>query len=239
MSPQILIEGTDKLIHGQMNKGNVFMLSAVPGAGKTIFGIQFLEEGFREDQPGIAVVTDISSNEFISMAKTFGFEWERHVESGLLMFVDCHSYMLGRGGRGQETVSRFQVDDPENLTNVSITLSDARRDIEKGRLLLDSASTLMLLSDEVIGVKFLSNISSRMKRDGFTCVFILEGGVHDSKILNRLRYLMDGVLDIKMEEVEDERKRYFRIYSLRGCRHETKWVPFTINEKGFFLGGKP
>lgn len=237
MSPQILIEGTDQLIHGQINRGNVFMLSAIPGAGKTMFGLQFLEEGFREDQPGIAIVTDISSEELVSIAATLGFDWGRHVESGLLKIVDCYSYMLGRGSMRQDAISRFQVDDPENLTNVSITLSDARDDMENGRLLLDSASTLLLLSDEAVGVKFLSNISSRMKRDGFTCVFILEGGVHDAKIMNRLRYLLDGVLDIRIEETEDERKRYFRIYSLRGCRHETRWVPFTINEKGFFLGG--
>ncbi len=207
----------------------------MPGTGKSTFGLQFLEEGFRENQPGIAIVTDISSEEFVSMADTFGFRWEGHVESGLLKIVDCYSHMLGRGRMGNEVYSKFQVNDPEDLTNVSITLSEAREDTENGRLLLDNASTLILLSNPSAGVKFLSSISSRMKRSGFTCVFILEGGVHDTQILNRLRYLLDGVLDMRLEETEDDRQRFFRIYSLRGCRHETRWISFTIKDNGFFL----
>lgn len=230
MCAHCLVEGTDGLIQGQMKKGIVFLLSAIPGAGKTTFGLQFLEEGFKEDQPGIAIVTDFSPHELISMASTFGFDWRKHVESGLLKIIDCYSYMLG-----SKVTSKYYVKDPENLTNVSITLSEARGGEENGRLIVDSASTLILLSDDVAGVRFLSSISSRMKRQGFTCIFMLEGDVHDAKIVARLRYILDGVLDMRIEETEGERNRFFRIYSLRGCRHETRWISFTIGEKGLIL----
>ena len=207
-------------------------MSAVPGAGKTTFGLNFLEQGFREEQPGIAIVTDSSPAEFVSMASTFGFDWKKHMESGFLKIVDCYSYMLG-----EEVSSQYYVENPENLSRVSIKLREVQDRQENGRLVLDSASTLLLLSDDVAGVKFLSSISSRLKRDGFTCVFILEGGVHDTIISQRLRYLLDGVLEMRIDGNGGEINRFFRIYSLRGCQHETRWVQFWIGAEGIFVKG--
>jgi len=230
LNSPFLIEGSEHLIKGHVKRGNVLLLSAVPGAGKTSFGLQFLEEGFKTDQPGMAIVTDFSPDELISTATTFGFTWRKYLESGLLKIIDCYSFM-----DGAKSTSKYYVDSPSALTNVSIVLTEAQKGVENGRLIVDSASTLLLLSDDAAGVKFLSSISARMKRAGYTCVFILEGGVHDAHISNRLRYLLDGVLDMKIEEVDDERRRFFRIYSLRGCRHETRWIPFSIGDKGFIL----
>lgn len=231
MSCNFLIEGTSQLIKGQMNRGNVLLLSAVPGVGKTTFGLNFLEEGLKEEQPGIAMVTDFSPEDLISMASTFRYDWEKHVKSGLLKIVDCYSHMLGEGG-----TSQFYVENPENLTRVSRTLREAQDQDGGGRMLLDSASTLLLLSNEVEGVKFLSIVSARLKRGGFNCLFILEGGVHDSVVAQRLRYLLDGVLEMRVEEVGGELDRFFRIYSLRGCQHDTRWVQFRIGEKGIEVG---
>jgi len=178
-----------------MNRGNVLLLSAVPGVGKTTFGLNFLEEGLKEEQPGIAMVTDFSPEDLISMASAFRYDWEKHVESGLLKVVDCYSHMLG-----EEGTSQYFVENPENLTRVGRTLREAQDPDSSGRMLLDSASTLLLLSTDVTGVKFLSSISARLKRGGFDSLFILEGGVHDSIVAQRLRYLLDGVLE-KMAEV--------------------------------------
>jgi len=227
VSANFLIEGTSQLIKGQMNKGNVLLLSAVPGVGKTIFGLNFLEEGLKEEQPGIAMVTDFSPEDLISMASIFNYHWEKHVESGLLKIVDCYSHMLGEG-----STSQFFVENPENLTRVGRTLREAQNQDSGGRMLMDSASTLLLLSNDIVGVKFLSSISARLKRSEFNSLFILEGGVHDSVVAQRLRYMLDGVLEMRVEEVGGELDRFFRIYSLRGCQHDTRWVHFHIGEKG-------
>lgn len=231
MSVNFLIEGTSQLIKGPMNRGNVLLLSAVPGVGKTTFGLNFLEEGLKEEQPGIAMVTDFSPEDLISMASTFRYDWEKHVESGLLKIVDCYSHMLG-----EEGTSPYFVENPENLTRVGRTLREAQDQDGGGRMLLDSASTLLLLSNDVMGVKFLSSVSARLKRGGFDSLFILEGGVHDSIVAQRLRYLLDGVLEMRVEEVGGELDRFFRIYSLRGCQHDTRWVQFRIGEKGIEVG---
>lgn len=231
MSGNFLIEGTSQLIKGPMNRGNVLLLSAVPGVGKTIFGINFLEEGLKEEQPAIAMVTDFSPEDLVSMASTFNFNWEKHVESGLLKIVDCYSHMLG-----EEGTSPYFVENPENLTRVGRVLREAQDQDSGGRMLMDSASTLLLLSNDIAGVKFLSSMSARLKRSEFNSLFILEGGVHDSVIAQRLRYLLDGVLEMRVEEVGGELDRFFRIYSLRGCQHDTRWVHFRIGEKGIEVG---
>lgn len=230
-SSNFLIEGTDRLISRRSSReGNVLLLSAAPGTGKTTFGLQFLQEGFKEDQLGIAIVTDFSPDDFTSTASSLGFDWRKRVESGILKIIDCYSYMLGN-----EVTSKFYVKNPQDLSSVFMKLKEAWNGEKNGRLILDSASTLILVSNDIDAIQFLSSISSRLKRDGFTCLFILEGGVHDAQIVNRLRYLLDGVLDMKTEETKDELQRFFRIYSLRGCTHETRWFSFNIGKKGLVL----
>ena len=217
------------LLKSPMKRANIFLLSAPPGTGKSTFALNFLEEGFKQDQPGIMIMTDVPPDDIISNALSFGFEWKKNVISELLKVIDCYSYNLG------ESESKYFVRNPKNLSDISITLREAMGDEKSGRLVLDSASTLLLLTAETTGVSFLSILSSRLKRDDFISLFILEGGVHDTKIIHRLRYLLDGVLDMKVEEIESEIHRFFRIYSLRGCQHDTRWVPFNIGDKGFTL----
>ncbi len=230
MAGNFLIEDIEHLIKSRMDGGNAVLLSAVPGAGKTTFGLHFLEEGFKTDQLGIAILTEISPDRLLSIASSFGFHWKKKVESGLLKIIDCYSFRSM-----SEVHSKYYVDDPQQLSLVSLKLIEAQKGEKNGRLLLDSASTLLLVSSDGAGVDFLSPTSSMLKRDGFTCLFILEGGAHDAQISNRLRYILDGVLDMKLEEVEGGMRRWFRIYSLRGCSHETRWVSFTIGKKGLTI----
>ena len=229
MSTCTLIEGSEPLIKGTLRKGNVFLLSAPPGSGKTSFCLDFLYQGLKDAQPAIALVTDCSPSDMLSMASSLGLNLEQYVEAGSLRIIDCYSWRLG------EKITAPYFVEPKSLSDVSIGIEKSRFGLRNGRFTFDSVSSLILGSSTSTAISFLSTLSARLKRDGFDCIFVLEGGADDEKTVAMLRYITDGVLEMKTDESTGKIERFFRIYSLRGVYHQTCWVHFMISDRGFVL----
>ncbi|MDI6806700.1 MAG: ATPase domain-containing protein, partial [Candidatus Aenigmarchaeota archaeon] len=49
------INGLDKLIEGGFPEGSVILVSGAPGTGKTLFGLQFIYQGAKANEPGVYV----------------------------------------------------------------------------------------------------------------------------------------------------------------------------------------
>lgn len=224
-----LVKGTESLIRSDLRGGNVFLLSACPGAGKTTFSLHFLYEGLCNGQSGLIVLTDFSPDDLYSMASSFGWNFEQFVKAGSLRVIDCFSWRLGK------PTSRYHVENIANLNEVSVAIEEARRELTNGRFVLDSISSIILASGVSPALRFLLTLSARLKRDGFSGILISEEGVHDEKVAVTLRFIIDGVFDMKLEELRGEMARSFRIFSIRGASHETRWVPFEITQKGIAI----
>ena len=81
------IPGFDDLIQGGIPKGFNVLLVGQPGAGKTIFGLQYLVNGAMYGENGIYVSLD-SSNEIVkAQGKMFGWDVEGLEREGKLSFL--------------------------------------------------------------------------------------------------------------------------------------------------------
>lgn len=233
MSECALVRGAERLITGRLTPGNVFLLSALAGIGKTTFGISFLYEALIHDMPGMILLTDYSPKDLFSISQSLGMDLGKNGEKKMPTIIDCYSSKLGE----KETMMQqtYIVNEPSVLSNVSIAIDENREKIRGGRFVIDNISSLILALDIPKAVSFLSTLSARLKRDNIDCLFILEGGVHDEKMVNTLRYISDGIFEMRIDESNDKLARLFRIFSIRGTRHETYWVPFEITTTGVEL----
>lgn len=81
------ISGFDDLIQGGIPKGFNVLLIGQPGAGKTIFGLQYLVNGAMYGENGIYVSLD-STNEIVKeQGKMFGWDVEGLEREGKLSFL--------------------------------------------------------------------------------------------------------------------------------------------------------
>ena len=81
------IPGFDDLIQGGIPKGFNVLLVGQPGAGKTIFGLQYLVNGAMYGENGIYVSLD-STNEIVkAQGKMFGWDVEGLEREGKLSFL--------------------------------------------------------------------------------------------------------------------------------------------------------
>src|SRR2546429_4486935 len=68
---------------------------------------------------------------------------------------------------------------------------------------------------------------ARMKKHGNIGAYAIELGIHSNSFYNEVRSSFDGVIDMKLDEMDGELRRFVRVYSYRGA-HETKWFRLLI-----------
>ena len=69
------IAGLDQILLGGIPRSNVILVQGETGAGKTLFGIEFIYRGIVEfDEPGMIVVFETSADKLIRDAASMGWD---------------------------------------------------------------------------------------------------------------------------------------------------------------------
>jgi KaiC/GvpD/RAD55 family RecA-like ATPase len=49
-------------------------------------------------------------------------------------------------------------------------------------------------------------------------------------IIAAAQEIVDGVIEMKIEEEQSGLVRYLRVLKMKGCRHTTSWVPIEVDD---------
>jgi KaiC/GvpD/RAD55 family RecA-like ATPase len=223
--------GSSRLVEGEVPSESLVLLGP-SGIGKTIFCKQFLYNGLVIGEPSIYVATDESPEEIGKSMKSFGFDIEPYLDSGMFRIVDCYSWKLGG-----ESASEYAVNNPADLAVVSIAIEKARQGLKKIRFVLDSVTGLTSICSHNVTVfsKFLQIVVARIRLMNGNAIFTATPEAHDQQFMSFLRLIFDGTLEMKEDESGKEIKRLLRIFSLKGAKHKTYWTPFEITDRGIIV----
>jgi KaiC/GvpD/RAD55 family RecA-like ATPase len=144
-------------------------------------------------------------------------------EGNTFQFVDGYP-------KRQTSHSAYYVPiDTSSLTDFGMMLSDVSQDMgpDHGVVVFDSLSTLMLYFEPEQVIKFAVNQASRLKEREWTGIFIVEKGVNDERIENSLKFLLDGVFEIRNSE--------FIILWIQGIVDKPVRYALDISERGLIL----
>ncbi|MFQ6052138.1 MAG: RAD55 family ATPase [Candidatus Hydrothermarchaeota archaeon] len=226
----LIFPHVDNLIEGDPPRGLFILLLAPPGSGKTVFCQQFLYHGLSQGYPAVYVHTDEPIDSIEAGMRSFGWDISQYIDKNMIRFVDCYSWRVS-----SKRTSKYYVDSPSNLSEVSLTIEDARQGLKNARLVFDCLSNLMIDTGSQSIIKFFEILSARVKRSGMTGLCVLQSGVHDERTVQTLRYMADGIFELRLSESESGIKRAFRIFSLKGVKHSTSWIPFEITDNGIVM----
>lgn len=81
------IDGLDELIQGGFPKGYTVLVSGSPGTGKTIFAMQFLYHGAKNDEKSIYIGFNQSIDDLILQSEIFGWDLRPLIENGMLRLI--------------------------------------------------------------------------------------------------------------------------------------------------------
>jgi class 3 adenylate cyclase len=207
----------------------VWLLVGPTGAGKSSFAKQFVWDGLQEGIPSVYVVADEAPDFAMKSMEGFGFGVRPFMDQGQIAVVDCYSRRSVT-----KSASKFAAS-PDNLNEVCVAVEKARRSFQKVRLVMDSVTSLVMNVTPAQGQRVMQIIASRVRQSG-TGVLIMEEGIPDPGFLNFFRYIFDGVFEMKIVDSELGLQRYFRVFSLKGAKHSTAWVPYSVTENGIRFG---
>ena len=220
--------GSSILIDGEVPRG-IYLLMGHSGAGKTVFCETFIAKGLSNQETGIYLSTDVDCGEIqASIQKIIE---DKDKMKGDLRLIDAYSWRI-RGATGNEP---FVTVNPANLTGVMISCQKICQDVSKPRFVFDSITNLAIQSDPTTTLKFLQIVTAKMRSLNALAFFTLIPTSHDSMFVSTVKTMFDGIFEMRLDDVGTEITRMFRIFSIKGVKHQTRWMVFNVTEKGISM----
>jgi len=158
------IVGFDEIAHGGIPKGRTSLLAGTSGSGKTIFAMQFLVGGVKNQEPAVFVTFEETPEDIIKNMKGFGWDLQKMIDEGKFLFVDASP-------SEDETIEVGQFD----LGAFLARILHAIEKIDAKRVALDSVSALFpRYNDQAIIRRELYKITAKLKEKGVTAILTAE-----------------------------------------------------------------
>lgn len=220
------IAGFDDLAEGGLPKGRAAVISGTAGAGKTLFGMEFLYRGATEHgENGVFVTFEERRGDLRKDVGGFGWDFGALEKQNKIAFVDASS------------VAESQVEVGEY--DLSALISRIRYAIEKvgaKRVVIDSVAALFLrYNDQTVVRRELFKLIDVLRRLNVTTIITAER-VRDDDPSSRFGvedFVVDAVIFLYNTQVGRERERQIEITKLRGASYQTGRHPFVFGSSGF------
>jgi KaiC/GvpD/RAD55 family RecA-like ATPase len=220
--------GAGLLIDGEIPRG-IYLLTGHSGAGKTVFCKTFIARGLSNQEPGIYLSTDDDCGEI--QASIQRLTEDKDMVKGDLRLIDAYSWRV----RGVTGGGPFVTVDPANLSGVIVACQRVCQGVSKPRFVFDSITNLAVQSDPDTTMRFLQLVTAKMRSMDALAFFTLIPTSHDSKFVSTVKAMFDGVFEMRLDDVGSEITRMFRVFSIKGVKHQTRWIVFTITERGISM----
>jgi KaiC/GvpD/RAD55 family RecA-like ATPase len=224
------IGGLDSLFsEGGFPTGNSILVVGGPGAGKSIFGMQFLYEGAMEyGENGIFVSLLEHPEKIRKHTIKFGWDIEALGEQGKLTLIDAVTQRV-RKTDIEANVARRGLD----MTHLLGILKQTVKKTEAKRVVVDAISALALSLSDVFEVRTeMLRLSLGLAELGVTALVISEApraGIGSTEFPVEA-FLFDGILTLSLDN--DAQKRRLAIRKMRGAKHALGSYSFDLSEKG-------
>ncbi len=207
---KIFIPGQSQLFSGAGEfPKSILLLVGTSGSGKTAYGMQFLRQGISTGDHCLYMIC--------SQALT-----EERFNSYFARIADAPRF-----------ISLFAMQ--KAGTNLSDLLERIRSmlqtDGSSARIVLDSLTDLVARFSNEAVQKFVVELYDFLKANNAVALFTITGSPAAAEV-DTLGSLLDGIIQLRMDDSSDEVQRSARLLSLKTAHNVPKWVRFQIKEDG-------
>jgi KaiC/GvpD/RAD55 family RecA-like ATPase len=224
----------DDLLFGGYQAGAQLLLNGPAHSGKDVLARLFSVEGLRQGIPSIWVVTDKTYSQVRDdLAQLYPGVADAE-RKGLLRFIDLYSLAVGASA-SVPGVRFFSSNDRGVLDQLGKAVDSYAQQLKDQfgtyRLVFESVSTVTAYLDTSATFRFLQPFVGRRKLDGAVGYYELESGMHSEADLETLEHMVDGSLNLKLEQM----KTFLAVRGL-GEAQARAWIGYTFTKRSFNLG---
>jgi circadian clock protein KaiC len=217
------ISGLDEITEGGLPKGRPTLICGEAGAGKTLFGVEFIVRGIMQfNEPGVFVAFEEKSDELAVNVASLGFDLKKLVQEKKLRLDYVH-------------IKRSEIEETGeyDLDGLFIRLGYAIDSVKAKRVVLDTLENLFSsLSNETILRAELRRLFEWLKTKGVTAIITGEKGTNQLTRQGLEEYVSDCVIVLDHRVQNQISTRRLRVIKYRGSMHGTNEYPFLIDNKG-------
>jgi len=243
------IPGFDDIVFGGIPQGNSVIVTGAPGTGKSIFAMQFLNQGAQNGEPGVYISFEQSADEVKEQAQQFGWNFEDLEKKDKLR---VHAIPIDRltidvfteieAIANEVKAKRVVIDSlavfAVNYEMYSIPLSVATEQMEaqyrsiKHQDVTPTSITGKTNTKDRLIYLFLR----KLKNLGATSLVITDAPQDGSQITRDgvSEFACDGVIQLHSYEREDSMYT-LNINKMRMTKHKRGIYSFDINEQGVII----
>jgi circadian clock protein KaiC len=217
------ISGLDEITEGGLPKGRPTLICGEAGAGKTLFGVEFIVRGIMQfNEPGVFVAFEEKSDELAVNVASLGFDLKKLVHEKKLRLDYVHI-----------KISEIEETGEYDLDGLFIRLGYAIDSVKAKRVVLDTLENLFSsLSNETILRAELRRLFEWLKTKGVTAIITGEKGTNQLTRQGLEEYVSDCVIVLDHRVQNQISTRRLRVIKYRGSMHGTNEYPFLIDNKG-------
>jgi CheY-like chemotaxis protein/KaiC/GvpD/RAD55 family RecA-like ATPase len=217
------IPALDQCLSGGLPRGSNILLTGSLGSGKSSFARKFMSNGVQHKEKSLFVVLD-DNPKHIRTSMSADTDIQEAEDHGLIRFVDAYSW----SSMINNTEERFVVTGVLELSHLAGLIGDASQELGQsiqnkvgGRRVVDSISSLLINFDLAHVQRFINQLArTSLSFGGVTTLFVLEEGTVSEHIMNNIKYIMDGILEFKLED----NSRQVRVSSMKWRQFDPTWV---------------
>ena len=215
------IPGLDKLIESGFKKNSINLIAGEPGAGKTIFALQFLIEGCKKGEPGIYITFEEKKQKLYEDMATFGWDLDKYEKQNLFRFLEYTP----------EQVKKLLV---EGGGTVDILVEK----IKAKRVVIDSITSFSLLyEDELTKKEAALSLFDLINKWNCTAVLTSQARTADHQTVMEaaLEFEVDSIIILYHTKVKGDRIRAIEIIKMRGTNIPSKTYGIKFDNKGISI----
>jgi len=216
----------ENLFGGGIPQGSNILLIGRMGTGKSSFSRLYLAQGLHNAEKSMFVCLDDSPASVRKELSKLDLEISAQENQNRMCLVDAYSWSGGKSASDE----RFALKGNLDLSDLSTLVVEAGATIgqsdqlkEGGRRVIDSISSLFLNFDLPYVQRFLAFMARSGHFAHVSTIFVVDEGACNDESLNNVKYVMDGILDIKREG-----DRFLaRPQALKWAVARTQWTDIT------------
>lgn len=224
------LEVLDDVLPSGMPQVSTVLILNDPGSGDESLIAHFVSKQIQERKSTIYVTLDNFPANIRQITQTQVAK--ENADWSSLAFVDCYSKTVGVES------DEPHIEDPENLSAISIAISDIMNKKSISLIVLDSFNTLIRKRGVRSAIEFLRVIVARARQAKCLCLVTMNRKAFHPAMVASAQDVVDGVIELRIEEGAEGIARSLRILKMVGTKHLTTWTPYDISDEGKFVLAK-
>ncbi len=198
--------------------GRNFILYGHVGYRREYLTFDFIQQGLEKNESVCIITLTRSANELFEDITNFSESAAMSMNEAIMNeqfnIIDMYSF---RSGIPEEVIPGVNfLTTADDLTALSIAINQVIKKSSSLRIILWPLSLLAIYNETAMLMNFIQTLNSRTKNKMHTVLYLQDDSVLDSLKSTQIESLMDGKLEIKQEDIENQLVEKFRVKFFKG-----------------------